>query len=163
MFFGFCLHELILSQAEDVRRVADNELGFQQLTLSRPTQAKTYLFINTERLVVGCLIAEPIRQVTPRSLTVTLSLGYLSIKMLMKFYPTGLQSPRAARSTQRHDQGRLHGAPQGLVLLDRPRESSVWDQSDLGLQPGPTPGHRHPHAGHCQVHNTETTDARISL
>ncbi len=50
-------------QAEDVRRVADNELGFQQVTLSRPTQAKTYLFINTERMVVGCLVAEPIRQV----------------------------------------------------------------------------------------------------
>ncbi|XP_027139828.1 N-acetyltransferase ESCO2 isoform X1 [Larimichthys crocea] len=49
-------------KAEDVRRVADNELGFQQVTLSRPTQAKTYLFINTERMVVGCLVAEPIRQ-----------------------------------------------------------------------------------------------------
>ncbi|XP_056260471.1 N-acetyltransferase ESCO2 [Seriola aureovittata] len=51
-----------IKKAEDVRRVADNELGFQQVTLSRPTQAKTYLFINTERLVVGCLVAEPIRQ-----------------------------------------------------------------------------------------------------
>lgn len=50
-------------QADEVRRVADSELGFQQVTLSRPTQAKTYLFINTERMVVGCLIAEPIRQV----------------------------------------------------------------------------------------------------
>lgn len=50
-------------QAEDVRRLADNELGFQQMTLSRPSQAKTYLFINTERMVVGCLVAEPIRQV----------------------------------------------------------------------------------------------------
>ncbi|XP_067338739.1 N-acetyltransferase ESCO2 isoform X2 [Channa argus] len=49
-------------KADDVRRVADNELGFQQVTLSRPTQAKTYLFINTERVVVGCLVAEPIRQ-----------------------------------------------------------------------------------------------------
>ncbi|XP_029352058.1 N-acetyltransferase ESCO2 [Echeneis naucrates] len=49
-------------KAEDVRRVADNELGFQQVTLSRPTQAKTYLFINTEQLVVGCLVAESIRQ-----------------------------------------------------------------------------------------------------
>lgn len=49
-------------KAEDVRRVADNELGFQQVTLSKPTQAKTYLFINTERMVVGCLVAEPIRQ-----------------------------------------------------------------------------------------------------
>lgn len=53
----------LISQAEEVRRLADNELGFQQVTLSRPTQAKTYLFINTERMVVGCLIAEPIRQV----------------------------------------------------------------------------------------------------
>ncbi|XP_068432979.1 N-acetyltransferase ESCO2 [Clinocottus analis] len=51
-----------IKKAEDVRHVADNELGFQQLTLSRPTQAKTYLFISTERMVVGCLVAEPIRQ-----------------------------------------------------------------------------------------------------
>ncbi|XP_008277227.1 N-acetyltransferase ESCO2 [Stegastes partitus] len=51
-----------VKKAEDVRRVADSELGFQQVTLSRPTQAKTYLFINTERMVVGCLVAEPIRQ-----------------------------------------------------------------------------------------------------
>lgn len=51
-----------VKKAEDVRRVADNELGFQQVILSRPTQAKTYLFVNTERLVVGCLVAEPIRQ-----------------------------------------------------------------------------------------------------
>lgn len=53
----------VCSQAEDVRQVVDSELGFQQVTLSRPTQAKTYLFINTERLVVGCVIAEPLRQV----------------------------------------------------------------------------------------------------
>lgn len=51
-----------VKKAEDVRRLADNELGFQQMTLSRPSQAKTYLFINTERMVVGCLVAEPIRQ-----------------------------------------------------------------------------------------------------
>nr|XP_057934056.1 N-acetyltransferase ESCO2 [Doryrhamphus excisus] len=51
-----------IKKAEDVRRVADNELGFQQVTLSRPSQAKTYLFINSERMVVGCLVAEPIRQ-----------------------------------------------------------------------------------------------------
>lgn len=50
-------------QAEEVRRVADSELGFQQVTLSRPSQAKTYLFVNTERMVVGCLVAEHIRQV----------------------------------------------------------------------------------------------------
>ncbi|CAJ1078008.1 N-acetyltransferase ESCO2 [Xyrichtys novacula] len=52
-----------VKKAEDVRRVADSELGFQQVTLSRPTQAKTYLFVNTERMVVGCLVAEPIHQV----------------------------------------------------------------------------------------------------
>ncbi|XP_037306169.1 N-acetyltransferase ESCO2 [Pungitius pungitius] len=51
-----------IKKAEDVRCVADSELGFQQVTLSRPTQAKTYLFINTERMVVGCLVAESIRQ-----------------------------------------------------------------------------------------------------
>ncbi|KAM4632887.1 N-acetyltransferase ESCO2 [Polymixia lowei] len=51
-----------LKKAEDVRHVADNELGFQQVNLSCPRQAKTYLFINTDRMVVGCLIAEHIRQ-----------------------------------------------------------------------------------------------------
>ncbi|XP_033991623.1 N-acetyltransferase ESCO2 [Trematomus bernacchii] len=51
-----------IKKADDVRHVADSELGFQQLTLSRPAQAKTYLFINSERMVVGCLVAEPIRQ-----------------------------------------------------------------------------------------------------
>ncbi|KAK0151840.1 N-acetyltransferase ESCO2 [Merluccius polli] len=51
-----------LKKAEEVRRVVDNELGFQQVSLSCPRQAKTYLFINNERMVVGCLIAENIRQ-----------------------------------------------------------------------------------------------------
>ncbi|XP_068564579.1 N-acetyltransferase ESCO2 [Cebidichthys violaceus] len=51
-----------IKKAEEVRCVADSELGFQQVTLSRPTKAKTYLFINTERMVVGCLVAEFIRQ-----------------------------------------------------------------------------------------------------
>lgn len=50
-------------QAEEVRRVADSELGFQQVSLNRPTQAKTFLFVNTEQMVVGCLVAEHIRQV----------------------------------------------------------------------------------------------------
>nr|Q5SPR8.1 RecName: Full=N-acetyltransferase ESCO2; AltName: Full=Establishment of cohesion 1 homolog 2; Short=ECO1 homolog 2 [Danio rerio] len=49
-------------KAEDVRRIADSELGFQQITLSSPSSAKTYLFINTDRMVVGCLVAENIRQ-----------------------------------------------------------------------------------------------------
>lgn len=51
-----------IRKAEDVRHVADNELGFQQVTLSSPSLAKTFLFINTERMVVGCLVAEHIRQ-----------------------------------------------------------------------------------------------------
>uniref|UniRef100_A0A674EDM2 Establishment of sister chromatid cohesion N-acetyltransferase 2 n=1 Tax=Salmo trutta TaxID=8032 RepID=A0A674EDM2_SALTR len=49
-------------KAEDVRQLADNELGFQQVSLSCPSQAKTYLFVNSDRVVVGCLIAEHIRQ-----------------------------------------------------------------------------------------------------
>ncbi|XP_051909480.1 N-acetyltransferase ESCO2 [Hippocampus zosterae] len=51
-----------IKKAEEVRLIADNELGFQQATLSRPSQAKTYLFVNTDRMVVGCLVAESIRQ-----------------------------------------------------------------------------------------------------
>ncbi|XP_061126467.1 N-acetyltransferase ESCO2 [Syngnathus typhle] len=51
-----------VKKAEEVRRIADNELGFQQMTLSRPSQAKTYLFVNADRMVVGCLVAEPIRK-----------------------------------------------------------------------------------------------------
>ncbi|XP_035650100.1 N-acetyltransferase ESCO2-like [Oncorhynchus keta] len=49
-------------KAEDVRQLADNELGFQQVSLSCPSQTKTYLFVNSDRMVVGCLIAEHIRQ-----------------------------------------------------------------------------------------------------
>ncbi|XP_053736587.1 N-acetyltransferase ESCO2 isoform X3 [Synchiropus splendidus] len=49
-------------KAEEVRRVADSELGFQQLALNRPSQTKTYLYVSAERMVVGCLVAEPIRQ-----------------------------------------------------------------------------------------------------
>lgn len=47
-----------------MRRIADSELGFQQVTLSSPSSAKTYLFINSDRMVVGCLVAENIRQVS---------------------------------------------------------------------------------------------------
>ncbi|KAL6486627.1 hypothetical protein MHYP_G00060190 [Metynnis hypsauchen] len=49
-------------KAEDVRRIADTELGFQQVSLSSPSAARTYLFINSDRMVVGCLVAEPVRQ-----------------------------------------------------------------------------------------------------
>uniref|UniRef100_A0A673W935 Establishment of sister chromatid cohesion N-acetyltransferase 2 n=1 Tax=Salmo trutta TaxID=8032 RepID=A0A673W935_SALTR len=51
-----------VKKAEDVRRLADNELGFQQVSLRCPSQVKTYLYVNSDRMVVGCLIAEHIRQ-----------------------------------------------------------------------------------------------------
>uniref|UniRef100_A0A3B3ZI53 Establishment of sister chromatid cohesion N-acetyltransferase 2 n=1 Tax=Periophthalmus magnuspinnatus TaxID=409849 RepID=A0A3B3ZI53_9GOBI len=51
-----------IKKAEEVRQIADNELGFQQVALCRPAQAKTYLFINSEKMVVGCLVAERIQQ-----------------------------------------------------------------------------------------------------
>ncbi|XP_051581095.1 N-acetyltransferase ESCO2-like [Myxocyprinus asiaticus] len=50
------------TKADDVRQIADSELGFQQVNLSSPSSAKTYLFINRVRMVVGCVVAENIRQ-----------------------------------------------------------------------------------------------------
>lgn len=59
-----------------MRRIADSELGFQQVTLSCPSSAKTFLFINSDRMVVGCLVAENIRQVSIRvELRFLLSVG----------------------------------------------------------------------------------------
>ncbi|XP_030628074.1 N-acetyltransferase ESCO2 [Chanos chanos] len=49
-------------KAEDVRHIADSELGFQQVALCSPNSVKTYLFVNSDRMVVGCLVAEPIKQ-----------------------------------------------------------------------------------------------------
>ncbi|KAM4694998.1 N-acetyltransferase ESCO2 [Discoglossus pictus] len=51
-----------IKKAEEVRELVDTELGFNQATLSCPSQAKTYLFVSNEKKIVGCLIAEPIRQ-----------------------------------------------------------------------------------------------------
>ncbi|XP_064196458.1 N-acetyltransferase ESCO2 isoform X3 [Anguilla rostrata] len=51
-----------IKKAEEVRKLADNELGFQQVSLSCPSKAKTYLFVNSDKMVVGCLITEHIRQ-----------------------------------------------------------------------------------------------------
>ncbi|XP_061098266.1 N-acetyltransferase ESCO2 [Conger conger] len=51
-----------VKKAEEVRKLADNELGFQQVSLSCPNKAKTYLFVNSNKMVVGCLITEHIRQ-----------------------------------------------------------------------------------------------------
>ncbi|XP_078255752.1 N-acetyltransferase ESCO2 [Rhinoraja longicauda] len=51
-----------LKKVEEVRELVDSELGFQQATLSCPSQSKTYLFISNEKKIVGCLIAEHIKQ-----------------------------------------------------------------------------------------------------
>lgn len=56
-----------------MRRIADSELGFQQVKLSSPGAAKIYLFINSDKMVVGCLVAEPIRQVCARVLVMLTS------------------------------------------------------------------------------------------
>ncbi|KAJ8396189.1 hypothetical protein AAFF_G00020560 [Aldrovandia affinis] len=51
-----------IKKAEEVRKLADAELGFQQVSLSCPSKAKTYLFVNHDKVIVGCLITEHIRQ-----------------------------------------------------------------------------------------------------
>ncbi|CAH2245511.1 N-acetyltransferase ESCO2 [Pelobates cultripes] len=51
-----------LKKAEEVRELVDTELGFQQSTLVCPKKTKTYLFISNEKKIVGCVIAEPIKQ-----------------------------------------------------------------------------------------------------
>ncbi|XP_067874606.1 N-acetyltransferase ESCO2 [Heterodontus francisci] len=51
-----------LKKVEEVRELVDNELGFQQATLSHPGRSKTYMFISNEKKIVGCLIAEHIQQ-----------------------------------------------------------------------------------------------------
>uniref|UniRef100_A0A2K6FZ28 Establishment of sister chromatid cohesion N-acetyltransferase 2 n=1 Tax=Propithecus coquereli TaxID=379532 RepID=A0A2K6FZ28_PROCO len=51
-----------LRKVEDVQELVDNELGFQQVVSQCPDKTKTFLFISDEKRVVGCLIAEPIKQ-----------------------------------------------------------------------------------------------------
>ncbi|XP_035177935.1 N-acetyltransferase ESCO2 [Oxyura jamaicensis] len=51
-----------VKKAEDVREIVDNELGFQQVALSCPAKTKTYVFVSNERMIVGCLVAESIKQ-----------------------------------------------------------------------------------------------------
>ncbi|XP_078506079.1 N-acetyltransferase ESCO2 isoform X2 [Lissotriton helveticus] len=51
-----------IKKAEEVRELVDSELGFKQATLSCPSKAKTYMFVSNEKKIVGCLIAEPIKQ-----------------------------------------------------------------------------------------------------
>ncbi|XP_074010076.1 N-acetyltransferase ESCO2 [Numenius arquata] len=51
-----------VKKAEDVREIVDNELGFKQVSLSCPAKAKIYLFVSNEKMIVGCLVAEAIKQ-----------------------------------------------------------------------------------------------------
>uniref|UniRef100_A0A8C5MGX9 Establishment of sister chromatid cohesion N-acetyltransferase 2 n=1 Tax=Leptobrachium leishanense TaxID=445787 RepID=A0A8C5MGX9_9ANUR len=51
-----------LKKAEEVRELVDTELGFQQSTLTCPKKTKSYLFVSNEKKIVGCVIAEPIKQ-----------------------------------------------------------------------------------------------------
>ncbi|XP_005373811.1 PREDICTED: N-acetyltransferase ESCO2 [Chinchilla lanigera] len=46
----------------DVQELVDYELGFQQVVPKCPEKAKTFLFVSDDKRVVGCLIAEPIKQ-----------------------------------------------------------------------------------------------------
>ncbi|XP_006884989.1 PREDICTED: N-acetyltransferase ESCO2 [Elephantulus edwardii] len=51
-----------IRKVEDVQELVDNELGFHQVISGCPNKTKTLLFISDEKKVVGCLIAEPIKQ-----------------------------------------------------------------------------------------------------
>lgn len=51
-----------IRKVEDVQELVDNELGFQHVVPRYPNKTKTFLFISDEKKVVGCLIAEPIKQ-----------------------------------------------------------------------------------------------------
>lgn len=51
-----------LRKAEEVRELVDSELGFQQTHLIFPSKTRTYLFVSNDKKIVGCLIAEPIKQ-----------------------------------------------------------------------------------------------------
>ena len=65
--------------------------------------------------------------------------------------PAGIPGPGRAGPAQGHDPGRLHGAPQGLVLLLVPGAGHPGGEPGVGVQPGPPERHRHPYAGHSQV------------
>ncbi|NXH11159.1 ESCO2 acetyltransferase, partial [Bucco capensis] len=51
-----------VKKAEDVREIVDNELGFKQVALQCPAKTKIYLFVSNEKMIVGCLVAESIKQ-----------------------------------------------------------------------------------------------------
>ncbi|XP_026527329.1 N-acetyltransferase ESCO2 [Notechis scutatus] len=52
----------IIKKGDDIRKLVDNELGFKHVVQTDSSQTKTYLFVSNEKKIVGCLIAEPVRQ-----------------------------------------------------------------------------------------------------
>ncbi|XP_069813815.1 N-acetyltransferase ESCO1 [Dendropsophus ebraccatus] len=50
-----------LKKVEEIREMVDNDLGFQQVPLQLHSRTKTFLFISSDKKVVGCLIAEHIQ------------------------------------------------------------------------------------------------------
>ncbi|XP_042658965.1 N-acetyltransferase ESCO2 isoform X2 [Tyto alba] len=51
-----------VKKAEGIREIVDSELGFKQVSLSCPAKTKIYLFVSNKKMVVGCLVAESIKQ-----------------------------------------------------------------------------------------------------
>ncbi|KAM5264064.1 N-acetyltransferase ESCO2 [Ctenodactylus gundi] len=49
-------------KVEDVQELVDHELGFQQVVPKCLDKTKTFLFVSDDKKIVGCLIAEPIKQ-----------------------------------------------------------------------------------------------------
>ncbi|ETE62438.1 N-acetyltransferase ESCO2, partial [Ophiophagus hannah] len=52
----------VIKKGDDICKLVDNELGFKHVVQTDPSQTKTYLFVSNEKKIVGCLIAEPVRQ-----------------------------------------------------------------------------------------------------
>ncbi|NXI97620.1 ESCO2 acetyltransferase, partial [Psophia crepitans] len=51
-----------VKKADDVQEIVDNELGFKQVPLRCPAKTKVYFFVSNEKMIVGCLVAESIKQ-----------------------------------------------------------------------------------------------------
>ncbi|XP_068093343.1 N-acetyltransferase ESCO1 isoform X2 [Hyperolius riggenbachi] len=51
-----------LKKVEEIREMVDNDLGFQQVPLWLHPRTKTFLFISTDKKIVGCLISEHIQR-----------------------------------------------------------------------------------------------------
>ncbi|KAM9308348.1 N-acetyltransferase ESCO1 [Gastrophryne carolinensis] len=50
-----------LKKVQEIREMVDNDLGFQQVPLRLHSRTKTFLFISSDKKIVGCLIAEHIQ------------------------------------------------------------------------------------------------------